>query len=51
MKNQALLSSKDISKKLKCCLLQFLFAALRVKPFEDDFGKILMKCCVPWNSI
>ena len=31
MKNQALFSSKDISKKLKCCLLQFLFGALRVK--------------------
>ena len=25
MKNQALFSSKDRSKKLKCCLLQFLF--------------------------
>ena len=31
MKNQALFSSKDESKKLKCCLLQFLFGALRVK--------------------
>ena len=30
MKNQALLSLKDKSKKLKCCLLQFLFGALRV---------------------
>ena len=30
MKNQALFSSIDKSKKLKC-LLQFLFAALRVK--------------------
>ena len=30
MKNQALFSSKDRSKKLKCCLLQFLFSALRV---------------------
>ena len=30
MKNQALFSSKDKSKKLKCRLLQFLFAALRV---------------------
>ena len=30
MKNQALFSSKDKSKKLKC-LLQFLFGALRVK--------------------
>ena len=31
MKNQALFSSKDKIKKLKCRLLQFLFGALRVK--------------------
>ena len=31
MKNQVLLSSKDKSKKLKCCLLEFLFGALRIK--------------------
>ena len=31
MKNQALFSSKDKSKKLKCHLLQFWFGALRVK--------------------
>ena len=31
MKNQALFSSKDKSKKLKCCLLQFLLGALRVR--------------------
>ena len=30
MKNQALFSSKDKNKKLKCCLLQFLFGTLRV---------------------
>ena len=30
MKNQALVSSKDKSKKLKYRLLQFLFGALRV---------------------
>ena len=30
MKNQALFSSKDKSKKLKCRLLQFLFGILRV---------------------
>ena len=30
MKNQALFSSKDKSKKLKCHLLHFLFGALRV---------------------
>ena len=31
LKNQALFSSKGKSKKLKCCLLQFLFGTLRVK--------------------
>ena len=31
MKNQALFSSKDKSKKLKCRLLQFLFGAVKVK--------------------
>ena len=31
MKNQALFSSKDKSKKIKCRLLQFLFGALRFK--------------------
>ena len=35
MKNQALFASKDKSKKLKCCPLQFLFGALRVR------GKIM----------
>ena len=30
MKTQALFSSKDESRKLKCRLLQFLFGALRV---------------------
>ena len=30
MKNQALFSSKDKNKKLKCRLLQFLFGALRI---------------------
>ena len=37
MKNQALFSSKDKSKKLKCRLLQFSFGALRVNMLE---GKI-----------
>ena len=40
MKNQDLFSSKDKSKKLKCCLLQFLFGTLRVnqgtKQFENQ---------------
>ena len=31
MKNQALFSSKDLSKKFKCRLLQFLLGTLRVK--------------------
>ena len=31
MKNQALFSSKDKSKKLKCRLLQFWFGSIRVK--------------------
>ena len=31
MNNQALFSSKEKIKKLKCCLLQFLFGALMVK--------------------
>ena len=30
LKHQALFFSKDKSKKLKCCLLQFLFGAFRV---------------------
>ena len=34
MKNQALFSSKDKSKKLKFRLLQFLFGALRVADNE-----------------
>ena len=34
MKNQALFSPKDKSKKLKCHLLQFLFGALRVNGNE-----------------
>ena len=36
MKNQALFSLNDKSKKLKCPLLQFLFGALRVK-FRSTF--------------
>ena len=36
MKNQALLSSKDKNKKLKCHLLHFLFGALRVHLKNDD---------------
>ena len=36
MKHQVLFSLKDKSKKLKCCLLQFLFGALRVKDTNID---------------
>ena len=39
MKNQALFSSKDKSKILKCCLLQFLFGALRVKSMMQSSRK------------
>ena len=38
MKNQALFSLKDKSKKLKCRLLQFLFGALRVKSSVNSFS-------------
>ena len=40
MKNQALFSSKDKSKKFKCRLLQFLFGALRV---IEEIRKIIYK--------
>ena len=36
MKNQTLFSSKDKSKKFKCCLLQVLFSALRVN--SNNYG-------------
>ena len=36
MKNPAIFSSKDKSKKLKCRLLQFLFGALRVKAYHNN---------------
>ena len=35
IKNQALFSSKDNSKKLQCRMLQFLFGALRVNPVTN----------------
>ena len=35
MKNQALFSSKDKSKNIKCRMLQFLFGALMVKRAEN----------------
>ena len=48
MKNQALFSSKDKSKKLKCHLLQFLFGALRVKDkYSCLLGVIILLCNSP----
>ena len=45
MKNQALFSSKDKCRKLKCSLLQFLFGALRVK----YKGILLLERFGNWN--
>ena len=51
MKNQALVSSKGKSEKLKCCLLQFLFGSLRVKEknllLSEHVALLLKKriCC------
>ena len=41
MKNQALFSLKDKSKKSKCHLLQFLFGALRVR-IRTEYKSILL---------
>ena len=52
MKNQALFSSKDKSKKLKCRLLQFLFGALRVKQLELQIKlsiSLIVKVVLLWN--
>ena len=56
MKNQTLFSSKDKSKKLKCCLLQFLFGTLRLNnvtckneqqsEFRDNFQNFYIKTYV-----
>ena len=43
LKNQALFSSKDKSKKLKCRLLQLLFGTLRVKNGKSGFRDYLMR--------
>ena len=54
MKNQALFSSKDKSKKLKCRLLQFLSGVLRVKklfPFESDRKKNNLEFCLLLEDI
>ena len=43
MKNQALFSSKDNSKNLKCRLLQLLFGAFRINTVSEmkSYEKIL----------
>ena len=53
MKNQALFSSKDKSKKFKCRLLQYLFGALGVKvyPFTINFVKDNCSNCSKCNFI
>ena len=43
MKNQAIFTSKDTSKKLKCCLMHFLFGALRVKIFVQRLVECLQQ--------
>ena len=50
MKNQALFSSKDKSKKIKCHLLQFLFGALRVK-LQFQAGARFTKHLKPKNFV
>ena len=50
MKNQALFSSKDKSKNLKCRLLQYLFGTLRVNiyiyiPSPGTLGLITILLC------
>ena len=45
MKNHALFSLKDKSKKLKCRLLQFLFCALRVNVKEITHSNIRISHC------
>ena len=60
LKNQALFSSKEKSKKLKCRILQFLFGALRVKyclVISDSMLSQMEKfktahtfSCCTWNS-
>ena len=42
MKNLALFSLKDKSKKLKCCLLQFSFGALRVSKDHSILGSDIL---------
>ena len=41
MKNQAIFSSKEKSKRLKCRLLQFLFGDLRVNVLSVGGGRVI----------
>ena len=54
MKNQALFSSKNNSKKLKCRLLQFLFGVLRVNigtELPQQSIQILVSLCYYTGAI
>ena len=51
MKNQALFSSKDKSKELKCCMSQFLFGVLRVKIETEMAAAVLRKSAVTLELI
>ena len=46
MKNQALFSWKDKSKKLKCRLLQFLFGALKVNSINIQNANFILHAMV-----
>ena len=48
MKYQALFSSKDKSKNLKCCLLQFLFGSLGLRVLSNT---PTMYCQTSKNSL
>ena len=48
MKNQALFSSKDKSKKLKCHLLQFLIGALRVNTKINELLSVKQELNNKW---
>ena len=55
MKNKALFSSKDKSKKIKCRLLQFLFGNLRVKEFavleaKSSLSGLILFFSMIWQS-
>ena len=47
MKNQALFSLKDTSKKIKCCVLQLLFGSLKVKLSQSASLMLKFKFLAP----